>query len=176
MTASAAPGAGRRGRFDWLLHETFEVSLLLKGGFAALEAASGVLLALIGPNAILHAITRVTQTGIVADPGDRIAGTLLHWAQGFSIQSQHFVAIYLLVHGLVKLALVAGLLHGRRWAYPTGLVVMSLFVAYQLHRFAATHALGLVLLSVFDLLVIALIWREWRLLATRDHNSLSNSR
>ena len=175
MTATAAPATPRRGRLDGLLHETFEVSLLLKGAVAALEAASGLLLFLIGPTAILHVITRITQTGIVADPGDRIATTLLHWAQGFSVQTQHFCAAYLLIHGLVKLALVAGLLHGRRWAYPTALVVMPLFVAYQLHRFAATHAPGLVLLSVFDLLVIALIWREWRLLAARDRNVARNS-
>ena len=45
-----------------------------------------------------------------------------------------------------------------------------LFVVYQLHRFSATHAVGLLVLSVFDLLVIALIWREWRLVAARERD------
>ena len=88
---------------------------------------------------------------------------------------QHFYAVYLLIHGLVKLVLVAGLLRGLRWAYPASLVVMAMFVAYQLHRFSATHRVGLLVLSVFDLLVIALIWREWRLVAARDRDRAGNS-
>jgi len=65
----------------------------------------------------------------------------------------------------VKIALVAGLLSGARWAYPTSLVVMAMFVVYQLYRFSFTHGLALLVLTVFDLFVIALIWREWRRLA-----------
>ncbi len=152
----------RPERVDHLLHETFEVSILLKGAFALLEAASGVLLWLIGPNAILGLVTRITQSEIAEDTSDWVASTLLHWAQGFSIESQHFYAFYLLSHGLVKLVLVAGLLRGARWSYPASLVVMAMFVAYQLYRFGATHSPGLILLTVFDIFVIALIWREWR--------------
>ncbi len=122
----------------------------------------GVLLWLIGPNAVLALVTRLTRQEISEDSQDWIATTLLHWAQGFSIATQHFYAIYLLSHGVVKLVLVVGLLRKERWAYPTSLAVMAIFVLYQLYRFSFTHDLGLILLSVFDLFVIALIWREWR--------------
>lgn len=111
---------------------------------------------------ILNLASRVTRQELSEDPQDWVATTLLHWAQGFSIATQHFYAIYLLSHGLVKLILVAGLLRGARWAYPTSLVVMALFVLYQLYRFSFTHDVGLILLTAFDLFVIALIWREWR--------------
>ena len=130
-----------------------------------LEAAGGVLLWLIGPTTILAAVTWLTQTEVSEDPSDLIARTLLHWAHGFSIEVEHFYAVYLLAHGLVKIALVAGLLSGARWAYPTSLLVMAMFVAYQSYRFSFTHSPGLLVLTVFDLFVIALIWREWRRLA-----------
>ncbi|GAC1575862.1 MAG: hypothetical protein NVS3B5_07120 [Sphingomicrobium sp.] len=43
------------------------------------------------------------------------------------------------------------------WAYPASLVVMGLFIIYQLYRFSYTHGVGLILLTVFDLIVIALV-------------------
>ena len=89
---------------------------------------------------------------------------MLAWAQSFSVQTQHFYAFYLLSHGIVKLALVVGLLMGRLWAYPASLAVMTLFIAYQLYRFTFTHSPGLIVLTVFDLVVIALIWHEYRLI------------
>jgi uncharacterized membrane protein len=41
--------------------------------------------------------------------------------------------------------------------------VLGLFVVYQLYRFAYTHGVGLIALSLFDVFVVALIWHEWRL-------------
>jgi len=160
MSAGVTPAG--RFRLDWLLHETFQLSILAKGAFALLEAIAGLSLWLIGPNAILALVTRATHAELGEDPADWIARTLLHWAQGFSIETQHFYALYLLAHGLVKVVMVAALLKGYRWAYPAALGVMAMFVAYQLYRFSITHGPGLILLTIFDLFVIALIWREWR--------------
>ena len=47
---------------------------------------------------------------------------------------------------------------------------MSLFIAYQLYRFIYTRSLGLIVLTVFDLLVMVLVWHEYRLL--RRHSPL----
>jgi len=69
-----------------------------------------------------------------------------------------------LSHGIVKLALVAGLLANRLWAYPASLAVMSLFIVYQLYRFSFTHSAGLIVLSLFDGVVMVLIWHEYRLM------------
>jgi uncharacterized membrane protein len=41
---------------------------------------------------------------------------------------------------------------------------MSLFIVYQLYRFFYTRSLGLIVLTVFDLIVMILIWHEYRLL------------
>jgi uncharacterized membrane protein len=38
------------------------------------------------------------------------------------------------------------------------------FIAYQLYRYSYTHELGLILLSIFDVFVIALAVHEYRLL------------
>ncbi len=161
-TLMSTDTARRRSRLDWLLHETFEASILLKGAFALLEVAGGVLLWLVGANAFLELVSWLTQAEVAEDPKDWIATSLLHWAQGFSLATQHFYALYLFSHGAVKLVLVAGLLRGARWAYPAALAVMTAFVAYQLYRFSYTRSFGLIWLSIFDVFLITLIAREWR--------------
>jgi uncharacterized membrane protein len=68
----------------------------------------------------------------------------------------------------VKLFLVAGRLRNKLWAYPASLVVMGLFIVYQIYRFSYTHGWGLIVLSVFDIVVIWLIWHEYRVVRRLD--------
>jgi uncharacterized membrane protein len=146
------------------IHQLFEVSVLLKGAHALIECVGGVVLAFVSTARIVGLVQRVTQDELVEQPHDFIASHLLAWAQGFSVQTQHFYAFYLLSHGLVKIALVAGLLARRLWAYPASLVVLAGFIGYQLYRYTFTHSVGLVVLTAFDLLVMALVWHEYQLL------------
>ena len=78
-------------------------------------------------------------------------------AHNFSVQTQHFYAFYLSSHGVVKVALVVGLLREKLWAYPASRIVLALFVLYQLYRFSYTHGLGLIVLTLFDIVVMGLI-------------------
>lgn len=91
---------------------------------------------------IVSLVGRFTQDELVEDRGDVVANTLLHWAQTFSLQTQPFYAFYLLSHGVVKLGLVTGLLMRKLWAYPASLVVMTLFIAYQVYRYTYTPGIG----------------------------------
>jgi uncharacterized membrane protein len=149
------------------IRKVFRLSILLKGAHALIECAGGIALALVSTRTIVDLVNRFTQEELVEDPKDFIATYLLGWARGFSVQTEHFYAFYLLSHGVVKLLLVAGLLRSRLWAYPTSLVVMALFITYQLYRFYYSGGTGLIVLTVFDLFVVALIWHEYRLM--RQH-------
>ena len=144
------------------IHQVFVVSLLLKAAHAVIECVGGVALYLIPPATIAGLVNLWTQDELLEDPNDLVANRLLAWTQGFSLETEHFYALYLLVHGVTKVLLVAGLLRGKLWAYPASLVVMGIFVFYQIYRFTLTHGLGLIALTLFDLVVIWLIWHEWR--------------
>jgi uncharacterized membrane protein len=146
------------------IHELFEVSVLLKGAHAAIECIGGLLLWLTGNDVIVRIVASLTQDELREDRSDFIAQHIMTWANGFSLATQHFYAFYLLSHGIVKLALVTGLLMRKLWAYPASLAVMTLFIAYQLYRYTHTHGIGLILLTVFDLVVMWLVWHEYRLL------------
>lgn len=145
------------------IHEAFEVGIWLKGAHALLECVGGLILALVSAQTIGTLINRVTQDDFIEDHHDRLATFLQHMAQGFSVKSEHFYAFYLLSHGVVKLFLVGGLIRSKLWAYPASLVLMGLFIGYQLYRYSYTHGFGLILLTLFDLIVIGLVWHEYRL-------------
>lgn len=145
------------------IHQAFEISVLLKGAHALIETVGGLALFFIANDTILRMVRLMTQHELTEDPADFLATHALHLAQGFSIDTQRFYAVYLLSHGVVKLALVVGLLRGKLWAYPASLVVLALFIAYQLYRYSTHGGVGLIVLTLFDILVGALVWHEYRL-------------
>ena len=144
------------------IHQLFEISVLLKGAHAVIECLGGIVLALVSTDSILRLANRITQPELLNDSHDFIATHLLMWAQDFSVGTKNFYAYYLLSHGLVKVLLVIGLLRGKMWAYPASLAALGLFIAYQLYRFTDTHGIGLIILTLFDLVVMVLIWQEYK--------------
>ena len=146
------------------IHRIVDVSVALKGAHALIEILGGLALYLVSTETIVGIINRYSQDQLVEDPHDFIATHLLKFAEGFSVEKHDFYAFYLLSHGLVKLIVVAGLLREKLWAYPASFVVFGAFIAYQLYRYSYTHDIGLILLSIFDLFVIALAVHEYRLL------------
>jgi uncharacterized membrane protein len=146
------------------IHQAFLIGVILKGLHALVECVGGIALYLVSTQTIAHWVDVLTQEELTEDPRDFVATHLLSAAQHLSVGTQSFYAFYLLSHGLVKVLLVAGLLKEKLWAYPASLVVMAGFIAYQLYRYSYTQSFGLIALTVFDLVIIALIWHEWRFL------------
>jgi uncharacterized membrane protein len=145
------------------IYQIFQVSVLLKGAHAVIECIGGIALALVSTDGIANLVNELTEEELVQDPKDFIATHLLNLAENFSVETKHFYAFYLLSHGIVKLLLVVGLLRNKLWSYPASLIVLGLFIVYQLYRFSYTHSAGLIVLTVFDILVMTLIWHEYRL-------------
>lgn len=149
----------RRARLRELL---FRIGVSLKGLDGVFEIAGGVALFVVSPVWILRAVALLTQGELIEDPRDLVANFLLNTAERLSLGSEHFAAAYLLAHGIAKIGLVAALLKEKRWAYPVAMIVFAGFIAYQCYRFTLTGALGLLAVSLFDLVVIGLIWLEYR--------------
>ncbi|MGN6278982.1 MAG: DUF2127 domain-containing protein [Sphingomonas sp.] len=84
-------------------------------------------------------------------------------AHHFTLQAESFYAFYLISHGLFNAALVVGLLKEKLWAYPASLVVLTVFIAYQVYRYWLDHSSGLLVLTGLDILLIALVYHEWRI-------------
>jgi uncharacterized membrane protein len=145
-----------------LLDRTFEIGIILKGLDGVLETVGGLLLLAVSPSTINRVVRGLTQHELSEDPHDYIAVHLLRFTHGLTGSAVTFAAIYLLVHGVVKVVLVAALLRNKLWAYPWLIAVLLAFIGYQLYRIAIKPTGGLIALTVFDALITWLTWREWR--------------
>ncbi len=149
---------------DRLLHWLFEASLAIKGLLTLAEALAGLGL-LLTPNALVaRFVYWVTHFEIAEDPTDTLATWTIRAMQAFPVPTQHFYALYLLAHGGLKLTMVLLLWRKVVWAYPASMVVLAGFVLYQLYEFVHAGSPFLLLLAVFDLVMIGLVWQEWRAL------------
>ena len=151
---------------DKRIRQFFQLSLSLKGIHSVIEIIGGLLLLIIPPDAITRFIVSFTAEELLEDKHDLIASYALHIASKISLSTTLFGGLYLLSHGIVKIVLVVALLKNKLWAYPWSLVVLGLFVVYQIYRFTFTHSVALIALTVFDLAVIWLIWREYQIVRT----------
>lgn len=151
-----------RARLARALHGLFDGTLIVKAVLATLEAAGGAGLWLT-PNASVHALVGwLTRNQIAHEPSERAVQWFAQASAGFSVESQHFYAFYLMAHGALKLAMVFLLARRVPWAYPASVVLLAGFIAYQLHHWTETHSTTLLILSAFDAMMIALVIREYR--------------
>ena len=79
-----------------------------------------------------------------------------------------FLILFLISHGAIKLVLVYCLLRRIVKAYPYAISVLGLFLAYQLYVFIRDPlSLGMWLFTILDIVIIWLVWGEWRDLRER---------
>ncbi len=140
----------------------FQAGVALKGLQGLIEAAGGAVLLVADNAAVRHLIQVVTQVELNHNPREALAAYVLKLGQELSLGTQHFYALYFMAHGLVKLFLVAALLRDRPWSYPAALAMLSLFVLYQFVRLAGDWSWTLALLTGIDLVVIGLIYWQYR--------------
>ena len=144
------------------LDRVFEIGIIAKGLNGLAELVGGLLLLFVTPSSIHHVVASLTQGELSEDPHDVIAHYLLHTANGLTGGALFFGALYLLTHGAVKVVLVVALLLNKLWAYPCMIVVLLIFIGYQLYRIVLDPGAGLIALTIFDALIVALTWREYR--------------
>lgn len=149
------------------VHLLFKIGVVSKGIDGFLEVVAGMALFFVTTDSLRGLMGWLTQSELSEDPDDFVATHLVRFFNHLSINTKYFAAIYLLAYGMVKLGLVAGLLLEKSWAHPTALIVLGLFLGYQLYRISQTHSLDLAFFSLIDLLILFFIWRDYRYLKAR---------
>lgn len=144
------------------LDRLFEIGIILKGLDGLLETIGGLLLLVVTPTTINQLAAALTQHELSEDPHDFIANHLLGYTHGLTGSAVTFAAVYLLLHGITKIVLVAALLRNQIWAYPWMIGFLLIFIGYQLYRIVLSPTLALRALTIFDAFIAWLTWREWR--------------
>jgi|ERR1035437_4926257 uncharacterized membrane protein len=143
-------------------HELFDVSILLKGIHALIEIVSGISVFLVSPNFIFKLVNILSFGELTESPVDSFSQYLLNITHGFLGGTKQFIAFYLFSHGVINLILVFGLFKKKMWAYYASFIVLTIFALYQMYKYIYNPSLLLIILTIFDLIVIWLIWGEYR--------------
>lgn len=144
------------------IHGYFRAGIFLKGALSAIEILGGIVVLIVPVSYFANIILRYTDAELAEEPGNFLAAYLAQFANQFAIAGSLFVAFYLLSRGLIKLGLVTALFKNKPWAYPGSLAVLGLFTLYQLYQIATAPSAFIIGLTVFDFVVLWLIWREYR--------------
>ena len=145
-----------------LLDRVFDVSITLKGIVGIAELVGGFALFFVNPDMIRQWLGWLTAHLLVGHDHSPIAIWFDHLADNLGADATSFAAIYLILHGAVKVVLVWALLKQQLWAYPWMIVALVLFIVYQAYELLVHFTWAMVALTVFDLFIVALTLREWQ--------------
>ena len=148
-------------------HISFRAGIALKWLNGLLETAGGLVLLIVSNQQITDFIYRFFAHEILEDPADFFANILMRLSSQLSPSTQLFAAIFLLSHGIVKLILATAIWLNKLWAFPISGIVLSALVVYQIIRITATHSVVLILLTIIDIAIIAMLWPEYKHLVSQ---------
>lgn len=154
-----------------IFHKGFEFGILIKAIDSILEIIGGILLIFLNPSRLNNLIVWLTQHELSEDPRDVIANFIIRLSSKFTINTQYFGVFYLISHGIVKLILIIFLWKGKVWAYPVTIASLIVFIIYQIYRYMLNPSMGLVILTIFDVIMIILTFIEYR----RIKNTVPNN-
>ncbi|MFS8136815.1 MAG: DUF2127 domain-containing protein [Thermomonas sp.] len=145
------------------LHRVFLASVWIKALVGLGQIVTGAVLLLLKQATLTNFMLRLTTPELTEDPHDWLSNLLRTSAHDWGTGTHWFASLYLIVHGLIKVLLVAGLLRRKMWSYPLSMWVLGAFIVYQLYRYSSTHSIWLILLTALDVVVIVLIHHEYRI-------------
>ncbi len=146
----------------------FQIGIGLKGLNGFLEVLGALLILTIPPKTIDHALQTATNWEQNKHPQNWFLEFLIHAAEEISTDSKSFAVIYLLLHGAVKIGMMYGLLQKKLWAYPASIFCLLCFIAYQSFRLWTSFSVGILILTISDMIVIGLILIEYRAVKKRQ--------
>jgi len=141
--------------------------MLAKAVDGALQSGVGLVLLLLSPTALNSVILFLMRAELREDPKALLADLFLRAGQSMA-HMQIFAGVLLVSHGLIKLVLVAAVARHQRWAYPVAVAVFGGFAVYQSYRIAIHPSAFLWVVTIVDVMVIALIAHEYTTLAPHE--------
>ncbi|HVK26656.1 MAG TPA: DUF2127 domain-containing protein [Actinokineospora sp.] len=139
----------------------FRLAMLAKALDGAVQVVGALILAMVPPAVITGIANAVVSRDLVGDHNGTLAHHLTRAANDLAVD-RTFAVVFLLLHGLVKLGLVAVLHRRLVAAYPAVCAILGLFVAYELVRGIRTGSAGMFVFAALDTVVVAVIAREFR--------------
>lgn len=143
------------------IEKLFHVGLLIKGIYSFLELFAGIILLSISSYKINEFIYNLFRHELLEDPHDLVVNFIINLFWNLSPSLELLIALYLLINGAIKLGLIVALWKEKLIAYPIAMIFFSLFVIYQIYRYVLTPSWILIILTILDLIIIFLSYKEY---------------
>ncbi|MEP6595326.1 MAG: DUF2127 domain-containing protein [Ginsengibacter sp.] len=140
--------------------KAFKISVIIKSIQGILELAAGIILWFVSNASLIRLIKKYTREELIENPHDFISQSLLQIGQHLSVNGKSFAVFYLISHGVIKLFLIIGLIKKKLWAYHAFIMILGVFVLYQVYRYTITYSNLLLIFTLFDILLCWLAWKE----------------
>ncbi|HEY0266271.1 MAG TPA: DUF2127 domain-containing protein [Rhizomicrobium sp.] len=146
-----------------LAHLAYVATIAVKGFDGGLETVAGLVIWITGPQRLYRWVIRVTAPELYDGSHERAVHAIRRGAEHLATSGAGYIVFYLLVHGLLKLALAVVLLKGGgRWIFPVATLILTGFIAYMAYKLDAHWSNWLLGFALFDALTLALVLNEWR--------------
>ncbi len=133
----------------------FELGLIIKGVDAIFEIMGGLLLLTpIRVSGWLAVISQHSKHELTAHLWQNVADKVA--------LASIATALYLLVHGMAKVVLIAAVFKDKKWGYVGLMGVLSFFAVFELFKAASKHESLVLALCFFDALIVFLIAKEYQ--------------
>lgn len=141
----------------------YKIGVALKGFDGLVEFIAGLAL-LISPR-----LVHIALSSLAAEVGEHHAHTFKfiaeyigHLDDNLARSGLTFLIVFLISHGVLKLVLVYCLLREYVRVYPYALAILVGFLVYQLYVFIKLPTIGMGIFTLLDIIIIYLVWGEWR--------------
>ena len=151
-----------------LWHILFLIGIFFKGLDGVLETCGGLVLLFLKHATILKYTRYFFKNELAQYQQNIVVQYLINLVAHTSRDTEVFAAVYLLVHGVIKISIAMGLYLRKLWVYPLAEIVLSLLAIYQIYRFFHTYSILLIILTGLDIFMIFLIWTEHKRLTALD--------
>jgi uncharacterized membrane protein len=139
----------------------FDAGILIKGIYSVIEVIVGTALLFVNADNV-----KTIATAIFGDETDEtlfrtVWDFTAHSFAALSNNSQFFLAITFLLHGIVKIILIIGLAKEKLWVFPLAGITFTFFGVYQIYQMTVAPSAILVALTIIDAIFVALIIHEY---------------
>jgi uncharacterized membrane protein len=143
-------------------HKIAKILVYFKGIFGIVELVTGIELLLIGRKALNKVLLWIVNFEPFEDH-PRLMDSATRFVAENILGSLHtLIALYMIVHGLIAIAVVIALIHKKLWAFPAAGTILVLFIVYQIYRLALAFSLILLILTLIDIAIMFFLRYEYK--------------
>lgn len=139
----------------------FYIGLAAKGLNGLFECIGAYFLFILKQEWIDKFMTSVVIPELRQDPSDKIMNYFYNLGHTLSIDSQRSVAVYMMLHGAIKLIFICLLFKKVLWAFPASVAVFGLLLMYEIYKFIHLHSFLLLVLIAIDIAFVGVIILEY---------------